>query len=757
MADTLTTQSATPATIPANSVIATDDAGAAGHVQVVKLAVSTDGSATALTANNTDGLLVNLGSNNDVTVTGSVTANAGTNLNTSALALESGGNLAAAVTSLALLDNAVAGNEFQVDIVSSALPTGAATLTEQQTQTTSLQLIDDAIYTDGSGTPSKAIAIAGTDGTNPQIIKTDASGELQVDILSMPTVTVTDGSGSLTVDGTVTANLAPGTNNIGDVDIFSNTVKDGSGTRYQPLVDTDGHLQIDVLSGGGGGTQYTEADTDASITGTAIMWEDGSDTLRSVSAAKPLPVNIISGAGSGGTAIQDDTAFTVGTTNLTPVGGTYKGTLDSVDDGDAGAFAMTAKRALHSYLVDANGDAVSVGGGTQYTEDAAAAANPVGNALILVREDARAGSLTNTDGDNVAARGNNKGELYVKTTDSDALLTTIAGAVSGSEMQVDIVSSALPTGASTLAEQQSQTNHLATIAGDTTDIETAIELIDDAIVADDAAFTPATTKVMMAGFEFDDNTPDSVNEGDGGAARMSANRNIYTNIRDAAGNERGANVNASNQLSVSVDNTVTVGSHAVTNAGTFPVQVDGSALTALQIIDNPVIVDDAAFTPATSSVMMAGYEADESSIDSVDEGDAGAARMTLDRKVIVTPQPHTAGGLSTFMASGSDGSTALTSTAQAVKASAGQLYGYYIYNPNAIAQFAHFYNTAAASVTVGTTNPLFTLTIPPASAANLSMTMGIEFSNAGWSISATATAGGNGAPTTALDAVVWYK
>lgn len=44
--------------------------------------------------NSTDGTLVNLGANNDVTVTGTVTANAGTNLNTSALALESGGNLA---------------------------------------------------------------------------------------------------------------------------------------------------------------------------------------------------------------------------------------------------------------------------------------------------------------------------------------------------------------------------------------------------------------------------------------------------------------------------------------------------------------------------------------------------------------------------------------------------------------------------------------------------------------------------------------
>ncbi|NIO43427.1 MAG: hypothetical protein GTO41_26695, partial [Burkholderiales bacterium] len=78
MADNLTTQTTTLATIPGSSVIATDDAGAGGHVQLVKLAISTDGSATALTADNTDGLLVNLGANNDVTITsGTVTANLG--------------------------------------------------------------------------------------------------------------------------------------------------------------------------------------------------------------------------------------------------------------------------------------------------------------------------------------------------------------------------------------------------------------------------------------------------------------------------------------------------------------------------------------------------------------------------------------------------------------------------------------------------------------------------------------------------------
>jgi len=95
------------------------------------------------------------------------------------------------------------------------------------------------------------------------------------------------------------------------------------------------------------------------------------------------------------------------------------------------------------------------------------------------------------------------------TVDS-ANLVTLAGAVSGTEMQVDVVAalpagtnnigdvdilsiaagdnnignvdvatSALPTGASTLAEQQTQTTHLSTIAGDTTAIETAIQIMDD--------------------------------------------------------------------------------------------------------------------------------------------------------------------------------------------------------------------------------------------------------------------------------------
>lgn len=88
-------------------------------------------------------------------------------------------------------------------------------------------------------------------------------------------------------------------------------------------------------------------------------------------------------------------------------------------------------------------------------------------------------------------------------------------------------------------------------------------------MADDAAFTPAVTNVSPAGFMFDDVSPDVVNEGDGGIARMSANRNIYTTIRDAAGNERGVNVTAGNALTVDASATTQPISGTVTaNAGT---------------------------------------------------------------------------------------------------------------------------------------------------------------------------------------------
>lgn len=155
-----------------------------------------------------------------------------------------------------------------------------------------------------------------------------------------------------------------------------------------------------------------------------------------------------------------------------------------------------------------------------------------------------------------------------------------------------------------------------------------------------------------------------------------------------------------------------VPSHAVTNAGTFAVQVDGSALTSLQLIDDTVYTDDAAFTPGTSKVLGIGFVADEGSTDSVDEGDIGAARMTLDRKQIITPQPHTAGGLSIFR------SLDLDESEEEVKGSAGCIYKIRITNFSTSARYVKVYDNTAAGTTVGSTTPIDTIPIPGAVSAS---------------------------------------
>ena len=112
---------------------------------------------------------------------------------------------------------------------------------------------------------------------------------------------------------------------------------------------------------------------------------------------------------------------------------------------------------------------------------------------------------------------------------------------------------------------------------------------------------------------------------------------------------------------------------------------------------------------------------------------------------------------STVMMTSADGSTALTNTAQVIKATAGQLGGWYIYNPNSVAIYVSLYNVAAASVTVGTTNPQNSFCIPALAAANVEFLAGITFTNAGWSVAATTTGPGNTAPTIALEANFFYR
>ena len=497
------------------------------------------------------------------------------------------------------------------------------------------------------------------------------------------------------------------------------------------------------------------------VTGTVAVTNTGLTELAAAINSSQLDVNIAASAatitvashavtnagtfatqvdGAALTALQliddvvyaDDVAFTAATNKVIATGGIV--TADSVDAGDVGAFAMLANRQQKVTLYDSAGAELAVGGGTQYTEDAAAAANPIGNALIVIREDGRAGSLTSTDGDNVALRGNNLGELYVKHTDSIAVtnagLTELAAAINASsQMDVNIAAS---NATITVA------SHAVTNAG-TFAVQvdgsalTALQLIDDAVFAEDVAAQAADKGIAVLAVRRDADTSLVGTDNDYANLQVDANGYLKVEIFDGGG------------------------SHTVDNAGTFAVQVDGSALTALQLIDNTIIVDDAAFTPATSSVNMAGFQADEASTDSVDEGDAGAARMTLDRKVIVNPQPHTGGGLTTAR------SLDLDETEEEIKATAGQVYGWNITNFRTTTVFVKFYNATAANVTVGTTTPLFTLAIPGNTSDDTMLSMmgthGITFDTAiTWAATTGLADNDTGAPGAAdVAGTVWYK
>ena len=157
---------------------------------------------------------------------------------------------------------------------------------------------------------------------------------------------------------------------------------------------------------------------------------------------------------------------------------------------------------------------------------------------------------------------------------------------------------------------------------------------------------------------------------DGSAVTQPVSGTVTANMGTVTADPFGANADAASatgsisaklrfiaSTGIPVTGTVTVGSHAVTNAGTFAVQESGTHVQA----------DDAAFTPATSKVTMAGYTADDTSTDSVDEGDGGAARMTLNRKQITQPYESEANN---WVYAGATGGLVNT-TAVTIKAAAG--------------------------------------------------------------------------------------
>ena len=227
-------------------------------------------------------------------------------------------------------------------------------------------------------------------------------------------------------------------------------------------------------------TQYTEGDTDASITGIAFMWEDAGNVLRAISQAKPLPVAIqgtvtasIDASGLATVARQD-----TGNTSLATIAGAIAGTEMQVDVLTMPTVTVTATNLDIRDLTSVSDSVSAVQSGTWN-------------------------------------------------------ITNVSGTVS------------LPTGASTLAEQQTQT--------------TALQLIDDTVATlGTTTYTEAATKGLIIGAvrrDADTTLVDTTNEV--GPVQMNAAGQLKVEVFSGE------------TLPVSLTSTTITGTVAVTQSGTW--------------------------------------------------------------------------------------------------------------------------------------------------------------------------------------------
>jgi hypothetical protein len=101
-------------------------------------------------------------------------------------------------------------------------------------------------------------------------------------------------------------------------------------------------------------------------------------------------------------------------------------------------------------------------------------------------------------------------------------------------------------------------------------------------------------------------------------------------------------------------------------------------------------------------------------------GDAGGS-ITVDGTVTANLAPTTSGGLSVHRTL-----SAASTNATSVKASAGQVYGWYVTNSNSSPRYVKLYDKASAP-TVGSDTPKMTILVPGSGGANVEFSMGIPF------------------------------
>jgi hypothetical protein len=266
-------------------------------------------------------------------------------------------------------------------------------------------MADNITFQATLASPPSGAVIASDDvsGVQFQKVKIDVGGDGASVILSNSNpLPIGDAGGSLTVDGTVTATLS-GTTLAGQTAQTAD-YDSGAGTVNLAMLGM-------ALPGSGGpvpgGTFTNPIRIDPTATTAQPVTDNGGsltiDGSVGLTGAIPAGTNNIGDVDIASIAAGDNTVGRVKLTDGTTV-------VDVFDYTNANPMAVR--------LTDTNGDYVAAGAGTQYTEDSASTADPVGGMNIARRRDTLSGTEVSADGDNIAMNATGKGELYVKHVDT---------------------------------------------------------------------------------------------------------------------------------------------------------------------------------------------------------------------------------------------------------------------------------------------------------------------------------------------------
>ena len=427
--------------------------------------------------------------------------------------------------------------------------------------------------------------------------------------------------------------LNPGAS--GDVIATKERTHDGDATKVQVVTlagvsGTEGSYTFGDI--GGDATNGLDVDVTRVIPGTSATHlgkaEDGAHTTGDTGVAL--------------LAVRRDTAA-----------------VGSDTDGDYSTLNVNASGRLYtSATVDAalpagtnnigDVDVLSIVPGTGATnlgkaEDAVHSSGDVGVMALAVRQNSQ--SDLGADGDYVPFTVDDSGGVRV---------SIVAGAGSGGTATADDADFTAGTTQGTIVQGVYESSPTSVTDGDvgavgitqTRAMKVAIDSGGITGRAEDAAHSSGHEGVVMLAVRRDTAAVGSDTDGDYSTINVDASGRVHVNV--------GALPASTNTIETVGDvaqdaavggNPLLMGGRAST-ATPSAMSADGDAVyqwltrNGASVVAGE-LVDDAAFTPGTSRVHPIGLQADESSTDSIDEGDIGAPRMSLDRKQYVIAHHET--------------------------------------------------------------------------------------------------------------------